>query len=84
MTMEPPRYHTLIEGTVLTIVFLALAAAIYGASIVAYAPLSAQFGTGPEGYTYLLAASALGSVLAAFLAERLAAPRLHLAVPKRP
>jgi MFS family permease len=52
-------------------VFLGLAAAIYGASIVVYAPLSAQFGTGPEGYTYLLAASALGSVLAAFLAERL-------------
>jgi MFS family permease len=51
--------------------FLGLAAAIYGASIVVYAPLSAQFGTGPEGYTYLLAASALGSVLAAFLAERL-------------
>lgn len=52
-------------------IFLGLAAAIYGASIVVYAPLSAQFGTGPEGYTYLLAASALGSVLAAFLAERL-------------
>ena len=53
-------------------IFLGLAAAIYGASIVVYAPLSAQFGTGPEGYTYLLAACALGSVLAAFLAERLA------------
>jgi MFS family permease len=52
-------------------VFLGFAAAIYGASIVAYAPLSRQFGTGPDGYTYLLAASALGSVLAAFLAERL-------------
>jgi MFS family permease len=52
-------------------IFLGLAAAIYGASIVVYAPLSAQFGTGPEGYTDLLAASALGSVLAAFLAERL-------------
>jgi CRP-like cAMP-binding protein len=54
-------------------VFLALASGIYGSSIVVYAPLSAQFGTGPEGYTYLLAASALGSVLAAFLAERLSA-----------
>jgi MFS family permease len=52
-------------------VFLGLAAAIYGASIVVYAPLAAQFGSGPDGYTYLLAASALGSVLAAFIAERL-------------
>ena len=51
--------------------FLGLASGIYGASIVVYAPLSAQFGTGADGYTYLLAACALGSVLAAFLAERL-------------
>lgn len=61
------------RAAVLLSFFLALAAAIYGASIVAYAPLSSQFGTGPEGYTYLLAASALGSVLAAFIAERLSA-----------
>ena len=52
-------------------IFLGLASGIYGASIVVYAPLSAQFGTGADGYTYLLAACALGSVLAAFLAERL-------------
>jgi MFS family permease len=52
-------------------VFLGLAASIYGASIVVYAPLSVQFGSGADGYTYLLAASALGSVLAAVVAERL-------------
>jgi MFS family permease len=61
------------RAAVLLSLFLALAAGVYGAAIVVYAPLSEQFGTGPEGYTYLLAASALGSVLAAALAERLSA-----------
>ncbi|MDT4921173.1 MAG: hypothetical protein QOI15_2075 [Pseudonocardiales bacterium] len=61
------------RAALLLSLFLGLAAAIYGASVVVYAPLSGQFGTGPEGYTYLLAASALGSVLAAVLAERLSA-----------
>ncbi len=59
-------------GLLLT-VFLALAAAIYGASIVVYAPLSISFGTGADGYSYLLGASAFGSVLAAVVAERLSA-----------
>ena len=59
------------RAALLLSIFLGLAASIYGASIVVYAPLSRQFGTGADGYTYLLAASALGSVLAAFLAERL-------------
>ena len=61
------------RAALLLAVFVALAAAIYGASIVVYAPLAAQFGAGPDGYTYLLAACALGSVSAAFLAERLSA-----------
>jgi MFS family permease len=61
------------RAALLLSLFLALAAGIYGAAIVVYAPLSEQFGTGPEGYTYLLAASALGSVLAAAVAERLSA-----------
>jgi MFS family permease len=61
------------RAALLLSLFLGLAAAVYGAAIVVYAPLSTQFGTGAEGYTYLLAASALGSVLAAALAERLSA-----------
>lgn len=59
-------------ATLLT-VFLGLGAVVYGASIVVYAPLSISFGTGPNGYSYLLAASAAGSVIAAFVAERLSA-----------
>jgi MFS family permease len=61
------------RATVLLTVFLGIASAVYGAAIVVYAPLSISFGTGPDGYSYLLAASALGSVLAAFLAEQLSA-----------
>ncbi len=61
------------RATTLLTVFLGIGAAVYGASIVVYAPLSISFGTGADGYSYLLAASALGSVLAAFLAERLSA-----------
>jgi MFS family permease len=61
------------RAAVLLTVFLGIGAAGYGAAIVVYAPLSISFGTGSDGYSYLLAASALGSVLAAFLAERLSA-----------
>jgi MFS family permease len=46
--------------------------AVYGASTVLYAPLSAHVGTGTNGYSYLLAANALGGVAAAALANRLA------------
>jgi CRP-like cAMP-binding protein/predicted MFS family arabinose efflux permease len=55
------------------VVFCALDSAIYGASTVIYAPLSIQLGTGPSGYSYLLAGAALGGVIAASLANRLSA-----------
>jgi MFS family permease len=58
---------------VLLSVFLGFGSMIYGASIVLYAPMSSQFGTGAKGYSYLLAASALGSVLIALAADRLSA-----------
>lgn len=61
------------RATVLLTVFVALASGVYGAAVVLYAPLSVSFGTGPDGYSYLLAASALGSVAAAVVAERLSA-----------
>jgi len=53
------------------IMFCALDSAIYGASTVLYAPISQQLGTGVEGYSYLLAGSALGGLVAAALADRL-------------
>ncbi len=53
------------------ILFAALDSAVYGASTVLYVPLSIRLGTGSDGYGYLLAASALGGVLGAALANRL-------------
>ena len=53
------------------ILFAALDSAVYGASTVLYVPLSIRLGTGANGYGYLLAASALGGVLGAGLANRL-------------
>ena len=53
------------------ILFCALDSAVYGASSVVYAPLSVRLGTGTNGYSYLLAACALGGVLGAGLANRL-------------
>src|SRR3954447_1204381 len=61
------------RATVLLTVFVGLSAGVYGAAVVVYAPLSVSFGTGPSGYSYLLASSALGSVAAAVVAERLSA-----------
>lgn len=61
------------RAAVLLSVFLGLGSTIYGASIVLYAPMSEQFGTGANGYSYLLAASALGSVGIAILADKLSA-----------
>jgi len=51
--------------------FAALDSAVYGASTVLYVPLSIRLGTGPNGYSYLLAGAALGGVLGAALANRL-------------
>ena len=53
--------------------FCALDSAIYGAATVIYAPLSVHLGTGPNGYSYLLAGAALGGVIAAGLANRASA-----------
>ena len=56
---------------VAVILFCALDSAVYGAATVIYIPLSVKLGTGPTGYSYLLAGQALGGVLAAVLANRL-------------
>jgi Cyclic nucleotide-binding domain/Transmembrane secretion effector len=53
------------------VLFAALDSAVYGASTVLYVPLSVRLGTGPDGYSYLLAGVALGGVLGAGLANRL-------------
>jgi hypothetical protein len=53
------------------VMFCALDSAVYGASTVVYVPLSVRLGTGPNGYSYLLAGAALGGVLGAGLANRL-------------
>ena len=56
---------------VAVILFCALDSAVYGAATVLYVPLSVRLGTGPNGYSYLLAGSALGGLLGAGLANRL-------------
>jgi MFS family permease len=53
------------------VLFAALDSAVYGAAMVLYVPLSIRLGTGTNGYSYLLAGSALGGVLGAGLANRL-------------
>lgn len=60
------------EPVALTLVlFCAFDSAVYGASTVLYVPMSEKFGTGSNGYSYLLAAAALGGVLIAGLVNRL-------------
>jgi len=56
---------------VAVILFCALDSAVYGAATVLYVPLSVRLGTGPTGYSYLLAGSALGGLLGAGVANRL-------------
>jgi MFS family permease len=56
---------------VAVILFCALDSAVYGAATVLYVPLSVRLGTGPDGYSYLLACSAFGGLLGAGLANRL-------------
>jgi MFS family permease len=69
-----PRARTLVA-------FCALGTAVYGASTVLYVPMSERFGTGSDGYSYLLTAAAIGGVLGAALAGRLSAvPRLSVIV----
>jgi MFS family permease len=60
------------EPVALTLVlFCALDSAVYGASTVLYVPMSQKFGTGSEGYSYLIVTMALGGVLVAGLVSRL-------------
>jgi MFS family permease len=56
---------------VAAILFYALDSAVYGAATVLYVPLSVRVGTGPDGYSYLLAGAAFGGLLGAGLANRL-------------
>jgi MFS family permease len=56
---------------IVLVAFGGLADAIYGASTVIFVPLSLQLGSGVTGYSYLIAGSSLGAVLAAGLANRL-------------
>jgi MFS family permease len=56
---------------VAVILFCALDSAVYGAASVLFVPLSVRLGTGPNGYSYLLAGMALGGLLGAGLANRL-------------
>jgi Cyclic nucleotide-binding domain/Transmembrane secretion effector len=53
------------------ILFCGLDSAVYGATTVLYVPLSIRLGTGPSGYSYLLAGAALGGLLGAGVANRL-------------
>ena len=53
------------------VLFCTLDSAVYGASTVLYVPMSEKFGTGSEGYSYLIAAMALGGVIVAGLVGRL-------------
>jgi MFS family permease len=60
------------EPVALTLVlYCAFDSAVYGASTVLYVPISEKFGTGSEGYSYLIASMALGGVLVAGLVARL-------------
>jgi hypothetical protein len=63
------------------VAFAALGTAIYGASTVLYVPMSERFGTGADGYSYLLTAAAIGGVLGAAAVSRLSAsPRLSVII----
>jgi CRP-like cAMP-binding protein len=58
-------------SAVMAVGFCALGTAVYGASTVLYVPISKSVGTGSDGYSYLLAGSALGGVLGALAVNRL-------------
>jgi predicted MFS family arabinose efflux permease len=59
------------------VAFCALGTAVYGASTVLYVPMSERFGTGADGYSYLLTAAAIGGMLGAAAVSRLStSPRL--------
>jgi hypothetical protein len=63
------------------VAFCALGTAVYGASTVLYVPMSERFGTGADGYSYLLTGAAIGGVLGAAAVSRLSAsPRLSVLI----
>lgn len=55
------------------VLFAGLSTAVYGALSLLQVPLSQQLGTGSEGYSYLVAATAVGGLCGAALVNRLAA-----------
>jgi MFS family permease len=57
------------------VIFCALDSGVYGASTVLYVALSEQFGTGADGFGYLLAGMAVGGVISAGVADRLSRSR---------
>jgi hypothetical protein len=64
------------------VAFAALGTAVYGASTVLYVPMSEKFGTGSDGYSYLLTGAAIGGVLGAAVAGRLSGTtRLSVIIP---
>ncbi|MGI8693805.1 MAG: MFS transporter [Geodermatophilaceae bacterium] len=62
------------------LLFCLLGTAAAATTSVLYVQLSQQFGTGTEGYSYLLAGFALGGVVSAAVTNRLAAGRVAPAV----
>lgn len=63
------------------VVYCALDSAVYGASTVLYVPIGRHVGLGSNGYSYLLAAMAVGGVLLSGLVNRLSASsRLTVAI----
>lgn len=62
------------------VLYCLLCTSVAGTTAVLYVALSEKFGTGTEGYSYLLAGFALGGVLSASATNRLASGRLAPAV----
>lgn len=60
---------------IVLVLFAALSTTVYGALSLLQVPLSQRFGTGSEGYAYLIAALAAGGVLGAAVVHRLAVTR---------
>ena len=59
------------------VVLLVIDSAVFAAMLVAFGPLSVHLGTGANGYSYLIGAQAVGGVVGALFADRIAArPRL--------
>jgi len=57
------------------VLFCCLDTSVFGFSTVLYIPMSERFGTGSEGYSYLLIGAALGGVMLAGLVNRMSGSR---------